>query len=214
MQDTHRSRGALDDGGDAGANQHAQDGVLKGSEELSKGRAVLKGSHSGLHGEHTLEEDTEAQEDLTDDLALGALGDHEDQDTYNGDQGSQGAGLDEAQQEAGAFAVFQIAQTEDLTGDGGTDVGAHDDAHSRAELEDTGVNHTDHDNGSGRGALDGCGNGSAQKHAEENVAGELFQRFFHTAAGNLFQAAAQHTHAVEEQCQAAAQRDQTQNTHK
>ena len=74
----------------------------------------------------------------------------------------------------GEGITLQAWKREQPAGNGGTDVGAHDDADGLAELEDAGVDQAHHDDGGGGGGLDGRGDQSAQQNALEHAAGEAF----------------------------------------
>ena len=96
-------------------------------------------------------------------------------------------------------------QRDELTGNGGTDVGSHDDPHRLAQRHHTGVDKAHHHNGGSGGGLDDGGNARAYQYAENTVGGEPLQNALHAVARRGFQAGAHHLHTVEEQGKAAQQ---------
>ena len=100
-----------------------------------------------------------------------------------------------------------------MRGDGGTDVGAHDDADGLPELEDPGVDQAHHDDGGGRGGLDGAGDQGTQQHSLKDIVGQFFQSLFQAAAREFFQAAAQHGHTVQKQGNSTQQGNDHEEIH-
>ena len=89
-------------------------------------------------------------------------------------------------------------QGDEQAGDGGTDVGAHDDPDRLIEGHHARVDKANHhDRGSG-GRLNNSGDGRAYQHAQKAVGSQSLQNHFHTAAGCGLQAGAHHLHAVQE----------------
>ena len=98
---------------------------------------------------------------------------------------------------------YRRIQTQQLSGDGGADVGAHDDADGLAQLHDAGVDEAHHHDGGSRRALDDAGDQSADADGFKDVAGDGFQGFFQFFAGHFLQGIAHGEHAVDEKPQAA-----------
>ena len=73
-----------------------------------------------------------------------------------------------------------------MGGDGGSDVGTHDDTNCLFELDDVCINKTDDDDGGGGRALYRCGDQCTKKHRFEDVAAHFFQCTFQTTARSLF----------------------------
>ena len=152
-----------------------------------------------------------AQQDCADVLFLAGLAEHGEGDADEGQHGGEGVGLQQLQDEA---AALQTAQGEDPGGDGGADVGTHDDTHGLLQSHNAGVNKADdHDGGCG-GGLDHAGDGEAGEKTGEFVGGQLGEDHFQLAAGGALQGIAHHVHAEQEQAQAAQKGQYVKQIHK
>ena len=172
----------MDDGGEAGAGQDAQQGVGEGGHEVDEGLRLPQGRHGGAHHVHTDEQHAQTGQDLTDVLQLELFHKDHQGHAYKGEQGSQ----------------LTHVQGDEQAGDGGTDVGAHDDPDRLIEGHHARVDKANHhDCGSG-GRLNNGGDGRAYQHAQKAVGSQSLQNHFHTAAGCGLQAGAHHLHAVQE----------------
>ena len=162
LQDTDGSRGALQDRSHYGAEQDTQDGIAEHEENLLEGRRIFQRCKSRLHGGHAEKEDAEADQQVSDVFGLPVLTDQDHKGADGYDDGGKGSGLDQLKKQ---LRTGQITETQDLAGDGCTDVGAHDDRNGLSKLHDAGVYETDqHDCGGGR-ALNNAGDHSAQGKA-------------------------------------------------
>ena len=130
---------------------------------------VLKTRNGVGHDGHAVHEGGEAQQDHACVLLLAALGKQEQGDTDKGKNGGKGGGLEHLQN----AAAFDTGKAEYPCGDGGTDVGTHDDVDGLLEGHQTGVYKADdHDGGGGR-ALDDGGHADTGKKAGYLVRGQL-----------------------------------------
>ena len=136
-----------------------------------------------------LEQQTEAQNHLTDVLGLLFLGiEHQERADKNTEGGNSG----------------HVQRDEDA-GDGGADIGAEDDAGSLGQVHDSGIDKAhDHHRG-GRGRLNHHRDKYTQQEAQEPVPGQLFQQILHLGTGRHFQAVAHVLHSEQEGAQAAQQ---------
>ena len=204
LQDTDRSRGRLDQCGDTCADQNAQDRVRNGGKDVLNAGKFLEGSNCGLHGGHTDEEHTKADEDIAECLAVAALGEHRVKNADQHHEIRKIGRFDESHQDTVTDRRARI-ETQDLRGDGGTDIGAHDDADRLIQGHDAGVNEADDHNSGRRGRLDHRGDGNAHQKGGENIACHLFQGAFQLSACGLLEAVAHRGHTVQEQRKAACQ---------
>lgn len=210
LQDTDGSRRGLDNGSDAGTHQNTDDRIGEGGKQAGKFGRFAQRADSGFHVEHTGEEDTEAQEDFTQGLVLLFFAHHDHENTDDADHRSQGCGLEEHEEE---IIRAQIREPEDMGGNGSTDIGAHDNADGLPEFENPGIDQADHDHCGSRGGLNGAGNQSTQQNSLEYIVGQFFQSLFQTAAGEFFQAAAQHGHTIQKQGKSTQQGNDHEEIH-
>ena len=188
LQNTNAGRGGLHNSGDQRTYQHAHDGVGGGGHHVAETFPVTQGRHGGGHGIHAHKQHAKAQHDLAQILQAGLVA------------RQQADGTDGAED----HAEIQI-DGQHQGGDGGTDVGTHDDTDGLRKLQQTGIDKADHHNGCGRRGLDdGCDQNTGQ-HAQKTVLGESLQQFFHAVARCLLQTIAHGVDAVEEQAKAAHQ---------
>ena len=187
LQNTDRSRGGLEDGAEQNAHGKAQEGVGGVEDEVLEDRGVLEGGHGAAHGMETLEEQTEAQDDLADVFGPLTLGvEHHDRTCGDAD-GGQGRDV----------------QSDQDRGDGGTDVGAEDDAGGLGQIHDAGVDKAhDHDRG-GRGGLDDDRDQGTDEEAHDGFSGQLFQQLLHLGAGRQVQTCAHVVHTEKEGTESA-----------
>ena len=195
LEDAHRGGGALEQRSDQRAHQNTQKGIGEGHEELPEGGDVLEGGHSHLHGGHADEQQAQTQQELAHNFFLAALEKHIE---HNAGQGQQRAEILRLHQRENDIIRGDIAQAEDLSGDGGADIGAHNDAHGLLQLHDAGVDEAHaHDGGGGR-AVDQSRHQRAHQNAHENIVGELLHNAFQPSAGEFFQSVRHRRHAEEE----------------
>ena len=189
LQNTNRRGGGLDYGAEGSAHQQAQQGALGVHNELLEPDYILQRLHGAAHGVQALEQQAEAQNDLTDVLGLLFLGiEHEERADENTEGGD--AGHVQGNQDAG---------------DGGTDVGAEDDAGGLGQVHDSGIDEAHNHHRGGRGRLNHHRNKHAQQETKNPVSGQLFQQILHLGTGRHFQAVAHVLHSEQEGTQAAQQ---------
>ena len=96
-------------------------------------------------------------------------------------------------------------QADQEAGDGGADIGAHDDIDGLAQLEKTCVEKPHHHDGRGGGGLNGARHHQADQHAEQWVGGDPLEQGFEARPRHGFQAFSHELHAEQEQSQSAEQ---------
>ena len=210
LEDTDRGGGGLDDGRQRRAGQDAQDGVGKDQEEAREGLAVGEGGHGAAHGLHARHQDGEAQKGRAGVPADAALGPQHQQDADEGQDGGEGGGLQELQHQA---VPLDAAEAQEPGGDGGADVGAHDDADGLAELHEAGVHEAHHHDGGGGGGLDHRRDAETQQQRPEGAAGHAGEDVFQPGARGLLQGVPHDVHAEEEEGQAPDEIQHVKNAH-
>ena len=189
LQDTHRGGGGLDQSGEGRSRQNADNGVGEGAHQIDKGGPFPQGLHGRAHHLHTDKEHAQAGQNISVVVNLGLLQKDHHGHAHKGEQGSHGAHV----------------QGDELAGDGGADIGAHDDPHRLFQRHHAGVDEAHHHDSGGGGGLDDRGNARAHQDAQEAVGGQPLQNALHAVARRGLQAGAHHLHAVKEQGQAAQQ---------
>ena len=180
LQDAHRGGGALEQGGDQGAHHDAQQGIGEGHKEVAELRHILEGGHRSGHGVHADEQQAQAQQQLAHNPLLAALDKHVEHNAHNSNAGAKVLRAHHGEKQV---VRGDVSQTENLGGDSGADVGAHDDAHGLLQLHDARVDEAHaHDGGGGR-AVDQTGDQGADEYAHKQVVGQPFQNGLQTAAG-------------------------------
>ena len=195
LEDAHRGRGALDQGGDGGTRQNPQEGIGEGDEELLEFGQILKTGDRALHRVHADKEKAQPQDDLPHDAFAPAAQEQIQHNARRSQEGAQYGGLEQQKKQV---VGGDIPQAQELCRDGGADIGPHDDADRLLQLHDARVNEADAHDGGGGGALDQSGDQRAQQDTPEHIAGQPFQYALQTAAGQLLQAVGHGGHAEEE----------------
>ena len=212
LQDAHGGGGALDQGGDGGAYQNTQQGIGKGDEQLAEGGELLEAGDGIFHGLHSDEQKAQPQQDLAHDLPAAApLKEHEEHDAHRCQQRAQDRGLEQGQKDV---VGRNVAQPEELRGDRGADVGAHDNSHSLGQLHDAGIDEAHAHYGGGGGALNQTRDQSAKQDSLEHVAGQSFQNTLQPTAGELLQTVGHGGHAEQEGRDCTYQGDHISCVHK
>ena len=209
LQDTNAGAGALDDAGDNGPHQNAQQRIGEADKQAGEPRLVLQGKHSIGHGGHTGHQHSKADQNGANTLALFAFA-HVQKDADKSQHRAEGGGLEHIDQEA---VALQAGKTQDPAGDRGAHIAAHDNADGLMQLHDAAVDKADHHNGGGAGALDHGGDAQTQEKALERVVSQFAQDLLQLAAGLLFQRLAHDVHTEQEQGQAAQQGKYIKNSH-
>ncbi len=189
LQDTDRSGGRLDDRGEDCACQDAQNRIGELGHQRDEGFGLTQRHHRGAHHVHADEQDAQTGNDLAEVVQLLLLEKNNHRHTDKGEQRGDGADV----------------QRNQLTGDGGADVGAHDDPHRLLQGHHARVDKADNHDGGGRRGLNDGGDTGSHQYAQDAVCGQTFQNAFHLVAGGGFQAVAHHLHAVQEKAQTAQQ---------
>lgn len=104
-------------------------------------------------------------------------------------------------------------QGDQLSGDGGADIGPHNDPYRLPQGHHARVDKAHHHHGRGRGGLDDCSDDRAHQYAQQSVGRELFQYPLHSIARRSLQAGAHHLHPVEEQGKPPQQTQNIRNIH-
>ena len=190
---------------DARAHQNAQNGVGELDEELPERLQLGQGGEGGLHGLDAHEQKAQPQENLAPGPLVAPGEKRVEHDANKSEDRSQHLRAEEQEEQ---IVAGQPAQTEDLRGDRGADVGAHNHAHRLPQLQNPGVDEANAHDGGGGGRVDHAGNHRAQKHALQNVIRQLFQQRGQLAAGQLFQSGGHGGHAEQEGSQSAQQGNQ------
>ena len=184
LENGHRGRGALNEGGDGGANRDPQNGVGEPQEQLLEGLQLCERSQGAFHGFDADEQKTQADENLPHRFFHALIEKGEEQNAHEGQNGSKHFRLEQGEKK---IFIRQSAQPENLSRDGGADVGAHDDTHRLPELQDTSVDKANaHDGGRG-GGVDHAGHHRAQQYTLQDVVGQPLQHGCQLSAGQLFQ---------------------------
>lgn len=89
LQDTHRGGGALEQGGDKGAYQDAQQGIGEGHEEVAELRDVLERRHRGGHGVHADKQQAQTQQQLAYNPLFAALDKHIEHNAHHCHDGAE-----------------------------------------------------------------------------------------------------------------------------
>ena len=210
LQDAHRSRGGLDDHGSHQTDQHAEDGVGHRDKEVLEHRTLFQGSHAGVHQAHAGEQDAEAQHDLAD-VLLFCVPDKDIKNAANKrNHRRKGLRLHQGQPKA---VTGDVRHADQLTGDSGTNVCAHDHAYGLRKGHDARVDKADTDDDRARRRLDDGGDEGAENNALEGRGGQLLQHALHLAARQFFKAGPHDRHSVQKQRNTAQQRGDVCDIH-
>ena len=144
-----------------------------------------------------LEQQAEAQNDLSDVLDLGLFGVEHHKRAHADAEGS----------DAG------YVQRDQHAGDGGTDVGTEDNAGGLGQIHDAGIDKAHDHHGGGRRGLDDHGNEDTQQEAEDSIPGQFFQKILHFGTGCQLQPVAHVLHTEQERAQAAQQLNDIGDSH-
>ena len=162
LQNADRRGGGLNDGRENRPGEDSQHRIGEGPHQLDEHRLILEGAHGPRHHIHAGKEDAESHDYHADMLREFFTKKHH-QD-HADEQGDQREVVDlQADQEAG---------------DGGADIGAHDDIDGLAQLEKTCVEKPHHHDGRGGGGLNGARHHQADQHAEQWVGGDPLEQGF------------------------------------
>ena len=210
LQDTNAGAGALDDAGDNGPHQNAQQRIGEADKQAGEPRFVLQGKHSIGHGGHTGHQHSKADQNGANTLALFAFA-HVQKDADKSQHRAEGGGLEHIDQEA---VALQAGKAQDPAGDRGAHIAAHDNADGLMQLHDAAVDKADHHDRGSAGTLDHSGDAQAKEKAFKGVVSQLAQDLLQLAAGLLFQCFAHDVHAEQEQGKTSKQGKDIEDGHK
>ena len=146
LQNAHGRGGGLDDAGKHGTHQHAQQRILESGEQAGKFRHIRQGTDSVAHEFHAVHQNGKAHHDAAHIPALLPFGSHDEDDARQGHQGRKVLRLEHVHEDA---LALDAGEGEDPRGEGGADVGAHDDTDGLAQLHDAGVHKAHQHHGHG-----------------------------------------------------------------
>jgi hypothetical protein len=145
--------------------------------------------HGVAHDIEPDEEQAEAEDDLADMLDL-LIGDEKQENEADEGDGKR---------------KFTDFDGHEPGGDGGADVGTHDDTDGLAERHEAGRYKADDHDGGGAAALEHRGDQRADQDADERIDGEDLQDAPHFFTGGLLQALPHEVHAKDEDGESAEQ---------
>ena len=210
LQDADGGGAGLDDASEHRADQHAEDRIPEGKEQIRERGDLREAGDRAAHRLHAEHERGKAEENGAGVLFLCVLAEHIEDDADERENGREGAGLEQPQPDARAL---DAAEAQKPRGDGGADVRAHDDVDGLPQRHQPRVDKADdHDGGGGRALNDGRYAETGQK-ADERLAGHLVEQRAQPAARAALQRRAHQAHAEQKQRQAAEHRQKIKNIH-
>ena len=211
LQNAHGGGRTLKQGGDRCTHGNPQEGVGEGGKYRLELRHGLERGHGGGHGVHTDKQQAQPQRDLADAALVPAFEELVEEDPQYRQNGPQKGGVEEHEQHV---VRLDIPQPQQLSGDGGADVGPHDDAHGLFQLHDAGVDKAHAHNSGCGGALDQSGDHGAQQDTLPDAVGQPLQNMLQPAAGEFLQAVCHGGHAEQEGGNGAHQGNNVGKLHK
>ena len=198
LKDTDRGGGGLDQSGKEGTGQDTKHRIRELGHQVYESGHLPQRDHGGAHHVHTNEEDAQTTQDTAVVVELRLFQKYHHGHAQEGKEGRHST----------------YVQGDELSGDGGTDVGTHDDPHCLCEGHHTGVDEAHHHDRGGGGGLDDSGDHRTHQYAQHPVGRQLLQDALHPVTGRGLQAGAHHLHSVQKQRQAAQQAQNIGNTHR
>ena len=184
--DPQGSRAALNDDRQHRPDKHTQQIVVPYQKEhVAEFDAGLDGLKSFFHGGQTEKEDAEAKENLAGINPLPVS--RKKLKSRSGTNGRQGIGSN--------------FESDQLSGDGGADIGTENNADGLIKRHQTCVDKSHHHDGSGTRGLDDSRNGKPHQGADKTVRGQGGKNFPHFVAGHLLQPLGHDFHAEEKETQ-------------
>ena len=212
LQHADDGRAALDDDGDRNADDYLEHGHFgKAGQQVNEGLGFSQGGDGISHGHHAGEQYAEADADLAGTFDAALFDKHDEDDADYERRGGEGRGLEDL--EDYVAAGLYVHEADDLGGDRGADVGAHDDADGLPERQDTRGEKADGEDDGSRGGLDYGRDQHTGQKARERVSRELLQQDAERVAGAFLEALAHDLHAEEEHGQAAEHGYDTEYIH-
>ena len=197
LQDTHRGRGGLNDRSKQRAGQDPDHRIGEGGHQAYEPGHLPQRRHGGAHHIHPDEQYAQAADDAAEVVALRLFQKHHHRHADKGEERRQHSHI----------------QGDQLSGDGGADIGPHNDPYRLPQGHHARVDKAHHHHGRGRGGLDDCSDDRAHQYAQQSVGRELFQYPLHSIARRSLQAGAHHLHPVEEQGKPPQQTQNIRNIH-
>ena len=198
LQNTHRCRRALDDGGEQGGHHKAQQGVLQPRQDRRKFRHLCQRAYGVAHHHHAVHEYGEAHQYGADAFLLILFAHHHHHNADDGQDGRKVFGLQHLQPH---IAALDAGKGEDPRRQRRADIGAEDDIQRLAKLHNAGIDQTHQHYRDRRGGLHRYGDGGAQQHTHQRAGRHRFQQLLQLSAGHLFQIAGHDTHAEQKKSQ-------------
>ncbi len=196
LKNTDHCGGTLDNNGEDKAGEDAEKGhVAEEAENIDEGVGLAERFNGVGHQHKTGEENTKAES--YEGCALGgfALDEHKEDNADDKGDRSEVVGLEEGKQSA---ACLDIHKSDYPGGDGGADVGTHNNADTLTEVQNTCANKTHGEDDGCGGTLNDGGDQQAGKKTGDNIAGELAKEVFEGVTGALLKAVTHDFHTVEE----------------
>ena len=183
LKDTNRSRRGLDDSGKQCTSKDTQYRIGELGHQVDEGLGITQRHHRGAHHIHTDKQNTQTGNDFTVVMNLFLLDKDDERNTDKGEQ--RGKSTD--------------VQSDQLAGDGGTDVSTHDNPDSLAQCHHTGVYKADNHNGRCGRRLNDHGNDHAHQQSRNDIARHFFECFLQFRACCALQTLSHCRHTVDEQ---------------
>ena len=188
LQNAHGGGNGLEQHSHYCAEEHAYNGViLKALDKGAEPFLLPKIDHVLLHEHHAHEEHSETGDDVKNVVPRLFLHERHSHNAHKGDYGG--------------YRVH--VEGDELTGDGGTDVGAHYDAGRVFKRHEPRVDKADRHNGNGVGALYYTGDDYADYEAQKAIFGKCFKYFFELRSGKALDTVTHYANTVKEQRDAA-----------
>ncbi len=197
LQDTHGSRGTLNQGREQRAHDHAQNRIAEFYHEGGKGRIVRQAGHGAAHGLHAEHQDREADQDAAHVFFLRlSLAGHDQRDADSRKDRRKGGWLAEPDPKG---IPLDPCERKYPRGDGGSNVGAHDDSHRLGQLHDSGVHEAHHHHRGGRRGLDHGRDSRSQQDSKDLPGRQFFQNIFQSSTGCFGKSRSHGTHTIQKQ---------------
>ena len=170
---------------------------------MSEGRYLRQARDGAAHGLHAVHQCRKAEQDRAGVLSLAVGAEEEEHDANEGENRSEGGGLEQLEQQA---LAGDPRQAQKPGGDCRANVCAHDDINRLAQPHQPRIDEADDHNGGGGGALDDGGDAEAGQKAGEFMGCHPLQQGLQAAARPAFQRLPHNLHPEQEQTEPAEQR--------
>jgi len=201
LQNTYHCGGTLNDNGEDKTGKDAEDGhIAEEAKDINESIGFAERLNGIGHQHKTGEENTETESNERCALGGFALDEHKEDDADDKGDGGKVIGLEEGENSA---ACLNIHKSDYPCGDGGADVGAHNNADTLTEVQNACANKTHGEDDGGGGTLNDGGDQQTGEQTGDNIAGELAEEVFEGITGALLKAVAHNLHTVEEHSKTA-----------